>query len=345
MNNNSRVIFAYVFSLVFLCLVLIGGILSGSATITFYDVWVSIKSILPLGGVLEAETPMNTHIVLQIRLPRVLLAFLVGASLALAGVTFQGLLRNPLADPYTLGASSGAALGAVSVLYFGLSLPLLGALTLPVIAIIAGFITLMLVLLFARSVQDTLAVETIILTGIIFSSFLGALLSLLIALSGDELRQIIHWLLGSVSMRGWSYVYIIFPFFVLGLILLMVHWRELNAFVFGEQSAHHLGINVERKKVVLLLAASLLTGSAVAVSGTIGFVGLVIPHLVRLLFGADHKHLLPLSAIFGGSFLILTDIIARTVIAPAELPIGVITAIIGAPVFGILLLNKKRNQR
>lgn len=320
------------------------GISAGSANITARDILFTIVSIFPWAGTEAQVDPLLAHIILEIRLPRVLLAVFVGASLAVAGAAFQGLLRNPLADPYTLGASSGSAVGAVAVIYFGLSLPILGMLTLPVVSISAGFLTLILVLAFARMVQRSLAVETIILTGIIFSSFLGAVISLFIALSGDELRQLIYWLLGSVGMRGWNHVYIIIPFFAAGFLLLLIHWRELNAFVFGEQSAHHLGINVGRKKVMILFAASLLTGAAVAVSGTIGFVGLVIPHFVRILWGADHKHLIPLSAMAGGAFLVFADIISRTIIAPGELPIGVITAIIGAPVFGLILISKNRGK-
>ena len=159
---------------------------------------------------------MYTNIVWSIRLPRVLLAGLVGASLAIAGAAFQGLLRNPLADPYTLGVSSGASVGAVVTIFFNLSLPFIGAFTLPFLSVICAFITILLVLLFAQKIERSMKVETIILTGVIFSSFLGAFISLMIALTGDELRQIIGWLLGSVSMRGWDYIIIILPFFIIG---------------------------------------------------------------------------------------------------------------------------------
>jgi iron complex transport system permease protein len=188
-------------------------------------------------------------------------------------------------------------------------------------------------------------VETIILTGMIFSSFLGAIISLMIALTGDELRQIIGWLLGSVSMRGWEYIKIILPFFVIGSIILIFNAKELNAMSFGEERAHHLGVNVQKRKLIILTAGSILTGAAVAVSGTIGFVGLVIPHLSRLLWGSDHRHLLPLSILTGSGFLILADLISRSIISPTELPIGVITALIGAPVFALILLQRRRMER
>jgi iron complex transport system permease protein len=284
---------------------------------------------------------MHSNIILNIRLPRVLLAGLVGASLAIAGAAFQGLLRNPLADPYTIGVSSGASLGAVLTLFLGLSIPFAGMFTLPLFSILFSFLTIFAVLLFARKIERSMKVETIILTGIIFSSFLGALISLMIALTGEELRQIIGWLLGSVSMRGWAYIKIIIPFFVLGAILLLVNSKELNAMSFGEEKAQHIGVDVQKRKMMVLIAGSILTGAAVAVSGTIGFVGLVIPHLTRLLWGPDHRHLLPLSILMGAGFLIIADLVSRTIIAPTELPIGVITAIIGAPAFAIILIKRK----
>lgn len=292
----------------------------------------------------EAIDPMYSNIVMNIRLPRVLLAGLVGASLAIAGAAFQGLLRNPLADPYTLGVSSGASVGAVIALFFQITLPFAGLYTLPVLSITASIITVFLVLLLAQKIERSIKVETIILTGIIFSSFLGALISLMIALTGEELRQIIGWLLGSVSMRGWEYIKIIFPFFILGSCLLIMNTKELNALSFGEERAQHLGVNVHCRKLLILISGSVLTGAAVAVSGTIGFVGLVVPHFVRLLWGADHRHLLPLSMIIGGGFLILADLVSRTIIAPTELPIGVITALIGAPMFAVILLRRKERS-
>lgn len=289
--------------------------------------------------------PMYTNIVINIRLPRVILAGLVGASLAIAGAAFQGLLRNPLADPYTLGISSGASVGAVLTIFLNISIPFIGRFTLPFLSILCSFLTILLVLLFAQKIERSMKVETIILTGIIFSSFLGAFISLMIALTGDELRQIISWLLGSVSMRGWDYIQIMLPFFIIGSLLLLVNANELNAMSFGEERAKHLGVNVQRRKMLVLTAGSILTGASVAVSGTIGFVGLVIPHLTRLLWGPDHKHLLPLSLLTGSGFLMLADLVARTIISPTELPIGVITSLLGAPVFAAILIGRKRKER
>ena len=323
---------------------MLAAISIGSVHVPITDI-VSILSVKIFRLSAEQIDPMYTNIVWSIRLPRVLLAGLVGASLAIAGAAFQGLLRNPLADPYTLGVSSGASVGGVVTIFFNLSIPVVGAFTLPFLSVICAFITILLVLFFAQKIERSMKVETIILTGVIFSSFLGAFISLMIALTGDELRQIIGWLLGSVSMRGWDYIKIILPFFIIGTVLLLVNANELNAMSFGEERARHLGVNVQRRKMLVLTAGSILTGAAVSVSGTIGFVGLVIPHLSRILWGPDHKHLLPLSILTGSGFLILADLVARTIISPTELPIGVITALIGAPVFALILMGRRRKER
>lgn len=320
--------------------------------ISIGTVSVPIVSIIQIIGAeifpfisLDQVDPMHVNIVLSIRLPRVILAGLVGAALAIAGAAFQGLLRNPLADPYTLGVSSGASVGAVLTLFFQISIPFVGAFTLPLLSILFAFITIFLVLGFARKMDRSMKVETIILTGIIFSSFLGAFISLIISLTGEELRQIIGWLLGSVSMRGWEYIKIILPFLLIGSLILIFNGKELNAMSFGEEKAQHLGVNVQRRKIMILIAGSILTGAAVAVSGTIGFVGLVIPHFTRILWGPDHQHLLPLSILTGSGFLILADLVSRTIISPIELPIGVITALIGAPAFGLILMKRRSMER
>lgn len=317
-----------------------------SAAALLVAVWlgVSIGSVkIPISTLWNAGADATaTNILWKIRMPRVVLAGLVGASLAISGAAFQGLLKNPLADPYTLGVSSGASVGAVMTLFFGISMPFLGTYTLPVFSMVGAALTMFLVLGFARLVDRAMRMETIILTGIIFGSFLGSVLSLMIALTGEELRQIIGWLLGSVSMRGWNYITMILPFVVVGSFMLWLNRRELNAMLFGEERAHHLGVNVKRRKFAILIGGSILTGSAVAVSGTIGFVGLVVPHMTRLLWGSDHRHLLTLSFMNGATLLIICDLIARTIISPTELPVGVITAFIGAPVFAFIFYKQRR---
>ncbi len=335
---------AYLYAAFFLFFSIIIAISVGTVSIPVIDVIKILVSMILPGDFLTHIDPMYVNIVQNIRLPRVLLAGLVGACLSIAGAAFQGLLRNPLADPYTLGVSSGASVGAVITLFFQVSIPFIGSFTLPLLSILCSFVTIFCVLLFAQKMDKMMRVETIILTGVIFSSFLSAFISLMIALTGDELRQIIGWLLGSVSMRGWVYIKIILPFFIIGSGILLLQGKELNALAFGEERAQHIGVNVQTRKILILLAGSILTGAAVAVSGTIGFVGLVIPHVVRILVGPDHKYLLGLSMLIGSSFLILADLVARTIISPTELPIGVITALIGAPIFAVILLKRRKGR-
>lgn len=319
----------WIVSILLLALSVWLGISIGAVQIPLDTLW---------GG---SEDTTATTIVWQIRMPRVFLAALVGAALAVAGASFQALLKNPLADPYTLGVSSGASVGAVATLFFGVSIPFVGMFTLPLLSMVGALVTLLLVLTFARAMDKSLRMETIILTGIITSSFFGAMISLMIALTGEELRQIIGWLLGSVAMRTWVHVQMIVPFVVIAGGWLLFRARDLNALQLGEDRAHHLGVNVSRVKKEVLIGGSVLTGAAVAVSGTIGFVGLVIPHMTRLLFGADNRHVLPLSMINGASLLILCDLVARTIIEPTELPIGVMTALLGAPVFAWIFFRQR----
>lgn len=327
-----KIVVGYIVAILILLMSIWLGISVGSVKVPISTLWNT--------GADETAT----NILWNIRMPRVILAGLVGAALAIAGAAFQGLLKNPLADPYTLGVSSGASVGAVMTLFFSITAPVLGIYTLPTFSMIGAMVSLLVVLGFARLVDRTMKMETLILTGIIVSSFLSSVISLMIALTGEELRQIVNWLLGSVSMRGWPYVKMIWPFIVIGSFMLWFNRRELNAMLFGEERAKYLGVNVKRSKLILLLGGSMLTGSAVAVSGTIGFVGLVVPHMTRLIFGADHRHLLPLSFFNGASLLILCDLLARTVIAPTELPIGVITAFIGAPVFAYIFFRQRRTK-
>lgn len=329
---SKKYVLAYAIALSVLIVSMWFGVAIGSVRIPIEVLWNPSVN----------ETAAN--ILWQIRMPRVLLAVLVGASLAIAGAAFQGLLKNPLADPYTLGISSGASVGAVATIFFGISVPMLGIFTLPIFSMLGAVATMFLVMSFARVVDRTMKMETLILTGIIFSSFLGSMISLMIALTGEELRQIMSWLLGSVSMRGWPYVQMIIPFVLIGSFILWWNRRELNAMLYGEERAQYLGVNVKRSEMQVLIGGSMLTGAAVAVSGTIGFVGLVVPHMTRMLWGADHHHLLPLSMLHGASLLIICDLISRTIIAPTELPIGVITSFIGAPVFAYIFFKQRRRK-
>src|SRR5699024_2892497 len=241
--------FAYTFLSLLVILAGLFGTSIGTVSVPFREiVQLIFINVFHIGSIDQVES-MYVNIVWNIRLPRVILSGIIGASLAVAGAAFQGLLRNPLADPYTLGVSSGASVGAVMTIFFGFSLPFIGSFTLPIFSIVASFLTIFIVLLFARRIDRAMRVETIILTGVIFSSFLSAFISLMIALTEDELRQIISWLLGSVSMRSWDHIKIVFPFFIIGTAALLFHVRELNAMSFGEEQAQHLGVHVERKKL------------------------------------------------------------------------------------------------
>jgi len=328
----KKVVTAYVLTCALLIISIWCGVAIGSVHIPLEVLWN------------QAVDETAANIFWKIRLPRVLLAGLVGASLSIAGAAFQGLLKNPLADPYTLGVSSGASVGAVMTIFFNISIPVVGLYALPTFSMVGAIITMVVVMSFARIVDRSLKMETLILTGVIFSSFLGSLISLMIALSGEELRQVIGWLLGSVSMRGWPYVQMIIPFVIVGSLMIWTQRRELNVLLYGEERAKHLGVNVKRSKYLILAGGSMLTGAAVAVSGTIGFVGLVVPHMTRMIWGSDHRHLLPLSFLNGATLLIICDLVARTIILPRELPIGVITAFIGAPVFSYIFYKQRRGK-
>ncbi|MDD2421194.1 MAG: iron chelate uptake ABC transporter family permease subunit [Heliobacteriaceae bacterium] len=279
-------------------------------------------------------------IVFQLRLARVVLAVLVGAGLAVAGVVLQGLLQNPLADPYILGISSGAALGATLAMLFGLGTHVLGIYAVPLVAFVGAVVTVVVVYTLARK-GNRVPMATLLLAGIAIGSFLSALTSLAMITSGQNLQQVIFWLMGGLAGRGWDHVIVLLPYVFGGFILMYFSAHRLNVILLGEEAAQHLGIDVERLKLVMLGAATLVAAAAVAVSGVIGFVGLIIPHTVRMLVGPDHRVLLPAAALVGGIFLALADALARVVAAPEEIPVGVITAICGGPFFIYLLRRKK----
>ncbi|MBO8128157.1 MAG: iron chelate uptake ABC transporter family permease subunit [Peptococcaceae bacterium] len=279
-------------------------------------------------------------IVFQLRLARVVLAALVGAALAASGVVLQGLLRNPMADPYILGISSGAALGASLGLLLGLGGYALGIYTIPLLAFLGGVGTAFAVYALAR-VDNRVPVSTLLLAGIAVGSFLSALTSLVMVTSGSNLHEVIFWLMGGFAGRGWDHVKVLLPYVLIGFIPMYLYARELNVMLLGDETAQHVGIEVERVKRLMFVTATLVTASAVAVSGIIGFVGLIIPHAVRLLVGPDHRILLPTSALVGAIFLAAADTVARTAVAPLEIPVGVITALCGGPFFIYLLRRKK----
>jgi len=282
-------------------------------------------------------TPSEKTIIFSIRLPRVIFAGLVGASLSAAGVIFQALLRNPLADPFILGVSGGSAVGAIVGIIIGLgSIPF----GIPALAFLGASATVVLVFFIGRT-RGELHSNTLLLSGVIVNAFFSAVIMFLISMSRNaDLHNIMFWLMGDLSIAAWVKIIFISVLLFVGFMVIYSYARPLNLIVAGEETAMQLGVNVERTKIVLFLAGSLVTAVAVSFSGIIGFVGLIIPHIMRMLLGPDHRILLPASLLFGASFLVVADTVARTVIPYSELPVGVITALCGAPYF-IYLLRRR----
>lgn len=290
------------------------------------------------GDALNPAEATALAVFFHIRLARIVLAGLVGLGLSLAGAAFQGLLLNPLAEPFTLGVAAGAAFGASLALSLGLSGALWGSLGLvPLLALLGAAAALALVLALG-AMAGGIQHGTLILAGVIVSAFLSSLISLVKFLFADSLSTIVFWIMGSLSARGWAHVLFAFPYVLAGSLILFLYARELNLLTLGDAPAQQLGLAVSRVRLTLLLAASLITAGAVAVSGIIGFVGLIVPHLVRLLVGPDHRRLLPAAALAGAALLIAADTLARDLLPYGqEIPVGIITALLGGPFFCYLL--------
>jgi len=291
---------------------------------------------VPPGNVLSAlvggDVPAaDRTIILELRLPRVLLALLVGAALSVAGVVFQALLRNPLAEPYILGISSGGTVGAVIAISLSL-----GVLLVPLSSFAGSALVMLLVYSLAHR-RGQLDTDTLLLAGVMIGAFFNAAVLLTVAVFNEELRNAFLWLMGNLSGARIDSLLVIAPVVVVASAALFLHARNYNAISTGDETAMQLGVNVRRVKRLSYILASLITGVVVSVSGVVGFVGLIIPHTCRMLFGPDHRLLLPASALLGASFLVAADTLARTVLAPAEIPVGAITAAIGAPLFVYLL--------
>jgi len=289
----------------------------------------------------SSHTRTEQLVVEQLRLPRVVIAALVGMALAVAGATMQALFRNPMADPGIIGVSSGAATGAVVAIAFGLSTTL--PWSLPAFAFVGALGASFLVYGIAM-VGGRFSMATLLLAGVAVGAFLTAVISTILALvpNDENLRGIVYWLAGGLAGSSWAYVRLVSLPIVGGTLLLILYGRDLNLLLLGDDIARSSGVNVQRTRTLLLVAASVVTGSAVAVSGTIGFVGLVVPHVFRLILGPDHRLLLPASALGGACFLLLADTIARLVVRPAELQVGMVTAFVGAPFFVLLLIRNNR---
>ncbi|MFD0144293.1 MULTISPECIES: FecCD family ABC transporter permease [unclassified Streptomyces] len=312
----------------------------GAYEIPLGDVLASVQHRLGLGG--HALERSAESVLWNIRLPRVVLALLVGASLGCAGALMQGVFGNPLAEPGVIGISAGAAVGAVGAIALGLTF--LGNWTVTVCAFVAGLATVLLVYAVSRDGGRT-EVVTLILTGIAVNAFAGALIGLFIFFADNaQITQITFWQLGSLAQATWPKVLAVLPCAVAGLAVAPLHARTLDLLALGERPARHLGVDVERLRIVLILVVALLTAAAVAVAGIISFVGLLVPHLLRMANGPGHRFLVPGSALGGAVVLAAGDLAARTVAAPAELPLGVLTALLGSPFFFWLLRRTRRRQ-
>ncbi|MDR6906098.1 iron complex transport system permease protein [Agromyces sp. 3263] len=306
----------------------------GPAGLSPADVWASVLAHLGIGE--PTLSPLRDGIVWELRMPRVLTAAAVGAGLALCGVVMQALTRNPLADPYLLGLSSGASVGAVAVIVLGIGL------LLPVAAFAGALVALIATLALANAAGALTPTRTV-LAGLAVSAVFGAVTSLVIfwSATGDSYREILNWLLGSLAGTDWGSVALAGGAVIVVGIPLLASARTLDAFAFGDSAAAALGVHVRRSRVLLLTGTALLTGALVAVSGAIGFVGLILPHAVRLLVGSRNRVLLPLSALAGAIFLVWADTAARTLFDPRELPVGIVTALIGGPMFAVLMLRNR----
>jgi iron complex transport system permease protein len=314
----------------------------GYAHIPFSDILAILAKQVPILNNLVGSSGITKTaevIIVQIRLPRVVCGALVGAALASAGVTYQGIFRNPMADPYVIGASTGASVGSALVIVLGVGVSLLGVNTLQILAFVGSLTTVLLVYSISR-VGSRVPVTTLLLTGIAISLFQNAIVTYMKTIASDKLLHgLTFWIIGSLAPT--ENVFAILPLIIVGTAVAYMYSRDLNILALGEDQAQHLGVEIEKVKRILLVSGALMTAAAVSISGLIGFVGLIIPHLTRVLIGPDHRVLLPTSAIVGASFLMICDALSRVIMGSGEAPVGVITALSGAPFF-IYLLRRKR---
>lgn len=335
------VILPFLFLLLFISIIV--GISIGPIVIPFSD---TLVILLHKIGINTARDMVEQHtiVVTEVRMPRVFVALFVGAALAIAGVAMQGLFRNPLVEPGYIGVSSGAALGAVSALFFGWTS--ISHWLLPASAFVGAIVAMGIILMVWRASRHK-NVAMLLLLGIGINSFFSAIMNVMVATSDNEqeLRSIVYWLQGGLEARTWEHVQLIAIPITLGAIILLFFRKELNLMLLGEEHASSSGVNVRLTRGCVLILSALITGAAVAVSGIIGFVGLIVPHMLRILIGPDHRYLLPASALLGASFLILTDLISRMILQPITLQVGVVSALIGAPLFIALLLHSNKELK
>lgn len=335
--KRKNIVSSYILIILTLIFLSVVAISFGAANITALDTFKIILSQIPIinNFIDISQIPQTSFtIVLRVRLPRVLLGGLIGMNLSVVGATYQGIFKNPMADPYILGISSGAALGSALSIVFGLN-------NNAILAFVAALLTTYLVYSIA-SVGNKAPTVNLLLSGVAVSFFLSSIISLLMVLFTKEIDKIVFWSLGSLTSANWNKLILVFALSIPMVLVIIAYCRELNIISTGEEYAKNLGVNTERTKKILLIVSSLLIATSVSFTGIIGFVGLIVPHSVRILYGADHKKLIPLSALYGMAFIIICDTLARTIIAPTEIPIGAITSFFGAPYFIYLLYKNKK---
>ncbi len=329
---------AWLSAAAFLAAALCAGLLVGPAPLPPGDVLAALAAKLPLVDAHSALDPTEETIVFDLRLPRVALGALVGAMLALAGGAYQGVFRNPLADPYLLGIAAGAGLGATLAIAYGPAGT--ASSTLLPVAAFAGAVASVAITYFVGRAGGP-GTTGLILAGVTVAAFLTAIQTFVQQRNADTLVDVYSWMLGQVATSGWSDVWILAPYAFAATVVIFAHRRLLDVLRLGDEEAESLGVNVRRVRVIVIAAATVGTAAAVAVSGLIGFVGIIVPHALRLLVGSSYRVVLPLSIVAGAGFLVCADVLARTVISPAELPIGVVTAFFGAPFFAVVLRTSR----
>lgn len=340
--NKKKIKPVYLILALLLCILIVWVCtITGAASVSVQDAnRILLNKLLHLNVSLDGISKGNITIIWKIRFPRILLGFIAGAALSVSGAGYQGIFKNPMADPFVLGVSSGAALGAAIgiVCHFSFRFGVLNSTTL--LAFAGSFVALILVYSISK-VGRRVPVATLLLSGVAVNSTLSAVMSFIMMMNKQSMDQIMFWTMGTLNGKGWSQITAVLPWVLIGLVLMMLSARELDIMLTGEETATQLGVNIEFVKRKVLFASSLLTASVISVTGIIGFVGLVVPHVVRLFTGPKHRMLMPVSLVFGGAFLVICDTLARS-LTTSEIPVGIITSICGGPFFLYLLRKSKK---
>ncbi len=334
--------FKWIFTIFCLLLVFWLGVIGGSSDIKTSEI---ISVILHKFFNLKLPDSISSStvaIVYNVRLPRIFLAFFIGGAISVSGAIMQSILQNPLASPFTMGVSSGASLGAGIIIITGIKLSFAGTFTLPIVGFLSAFLTVFLVISLSQKIDNAMSNQTVVLIGMILSLFLNSILTVLTSLNAGDIKKIIMWQMGTFDNKGWQYVLAIIPFYLFGVIISAIYQNKMDIMSFGDMQALTLGVNVKKTKSILFITCAVLTGASVSLVGVIGFVDLIVAHIIRRILGSSHKVVIPMCFLWGGIFLILTDLISRTIISPAIMPIGAITAVLGAPFFAIIFFSKKK---